>query len=129
MAPTGRIILVQQHGNSWSLPKGGVEEGEDVLVAAKREIWEETGLDKLTYISELGRYARKSIAPGGHGETNQYGVRTRVLFLFTTDAEAVRERPDPTGEISDIRWVTYTEALELLTLPKDAEFLRSVDEE
>jgi 8-oxo-dGTP pyrophosphatase MutT (NUDIX family) len=118
VAPTGRLVLVRQHANSWSLPKGGVESGENVLDAAKREIWEETG-----------QYARKSIAPGGHGETNEYGVRTRVLFLFTTPQEITPARPDPTGEITDMRWVTFAEALVLLTHPKDAEFLVSVHAE
>jgi 8-oxo-dGTP pyrophosphatase MutT (NUDIX family) len=131
VAPTGRLVLVRQHANSWSLPKGGVESGENVLDAAKREIWEETGIAvaDLVYVQDLGQYARKSIAPGGHGETNEYGVRTRVLFLFTTPQEITPARPDPTGEITDMRWVTFAEALVLLTHPKDAEFLVSVHAE
>ena len=33
---------------AWSIPKGEVEEGEDVLSAAKREFHEETGTDILS---------------------------------------------------------------------------------
>lgn len=37
-------LLVSQHGTSWSLPKGHIEKGEDAMMAAKREIYEETGI-------------------------------------------------------------------------------------
>ncbi len=29
--PAGQIMVVSQHGNSWSLPKGHVDSGEDQL--------------------------------------------------------------------------------------------------
>ena len=32
------------HTNSFSFPKGGVEKGEDLMEAAIRECWEETGI-------------------------------------------------------------------------------------
>ena len=35
----GKILVVSQQGRSWSLPKGGGEEGEDFLSAAQREIF------------------------------------------------------------------------------------------
>lgn len=37
--------------NSWSIPKGGVEEDEDLLVTAKREFCEETG-NEIEFDSE-----------------------------------------------------------------------------
>ncbi|MBI4120361.1 MAG: NUDIX domain-containing protein [Parcubacteria group bacterium] len=37
----GQILVVSQKGTSWSLPKGHIDEREDVLTAAKREIHEE----------------------------------------------------------------------------------------
>jgi|LakMenEpi03Aug12_release.lakeMendotaPanAssembly.Ray.scaffolds.fasta_scaffold225160_3 predicted NUDIX family NTP pyrophosphohydrolase len=38
--------------NSWSIPKGGVEEGEDMLETAKREFIEETG-NNIEFDSEF----------------------------------------------------------------------------
>ena len=39
----GKILVVNQRGTSWSLPKGHIEEGEDSLTASRREIEEESG--------------------------------------------------------------------------------------
>ncbi|MEK6824410.1 MAG: NUDIX domain-containing protein [Nanoarchaeota archaeon] len=47
--------------SSWSIPKGELEEGEDLLSAAKREFMEETGLkiDSESFI-QLGNVTLKS---------------------------------------------------------------------
>lgn len=39
----GKVLVVSQHGTSWSLPKGKLEDGEDVFEAMKREFKEEAG--------------------------------------------------------------------------------------
>lgn len=121
----GNIILVEQHGNSWSFPKGHVEEGESALEAAQREISEETGITDLVFQKELGSYERYSISKDGTGENKEWGMRKRTLFLFSTTQKEFTIH-DPGGEITNARWVSLDEALELLTHPKDREFLRSV---
>src|SRR6185436_5441679 len=82
--PDGRIVLVHQHGNSWSFPKGAVEKEESLLEAAKREIEEETGITELSYIRDLGSYERYSIGKDGTGENKEWGVQKKTFFLFTT---------------------------------------------
>jgi len=39
--------------NSWQMPQGGVDENEDFLQAAKRELEEETGIKSVKLIKEL----------------------------------------------------------------------------
>lgn len=123
----GKLLMVEQHGNSWSFPKGGVEKGESLLEAARREIAEETGITDLHYLGELGSYERYSIGKEGVGENRDWPLRKRTLFLFRTDT-AIGTPNDPDGEITDVRWATVEEALQLLTHPKDSEFLESMRE-
>lgn len=39
-------------GNNWQMPQGGIDEGEDPLDAAKRELFEETGIRQITLLAE-----------------------------------------------------------------------------
>ena len=113
-----KIVLVEQHGDSWSFPKGGVDEGETQLRAALREIKEETGLTELILEQELGSYERPSIALGGMGEEGE--PRQRTLFIFKTTELELKPQDK---EISKAEWFTLDEALSMLTHPKDKEFL------
>lgn len=50
-------VMFSEKFNLYSLPGGGVEEGEDVTTAIQREIWEETGciitsMQPLGYVEE-----------------------------------------------------------------------------
>jgi 8-oxo-dGTP pyrophosphatase MutT (NUDIX family) len=122
LGPDGKMVLVNQGSNVWSFPKGGIEKGESIYDAARREIAEECGLTDLTLVRELGSYKRRTIAEGGIGEVMERPESTRTLFLFTTTEEDIRPQD---GEIVAVRWVTIDEALQLLTHPKDREFLQS----
>ena len=42
--------------NSWQMPQGGVDQNEDFLQAAKRELEEETSIRSITVIKELSEW-------------------------------------------------------------------------
>lgn len=118
--PEGKILIVHQNGDSWSFPKGGIEEGESALDAARREIAEEAGITELTLVADLGSYERYSIAKGGVGEDTALGMRKRTFFLFTTTQTDTHPQD---SEVTHMSWVTLDEAMQKLTHPKDREFL------
>lgn len=112
----GQILVADQGGKSWSLPKGHIEKGEDILEAAKREIYEETGVNKLKLIKSLGSYKRTNI-------NNPNEIKTIYMFLFETDQEELKPVDHHNHEA---RWVDKDKVADLLTHPKDKEFIQSI---
>ncbi len=117
----GLILAVNQNGNSWSLPKGHIDEGEDELTAAKREIYEESGVNELELIRELGNYKRYRI--GLKEEDDKSELKEITMFLFKTNQEILKPI-DPNNP--EARWVEKDKVVELLTHRKDKEFFLSV---
>lgn len=117
-----RVAVVNQHGNSWSLPKGHVEENETAQQAAEREIHEECGLTRLCLIRDLGVYERFRIGadPASEDPTERKEIR---MFLYRTDETELRPG-DP--HVVEARWVDKGKVADLLTHPKDREFFRNL---
>lgn len=119
---TGKILVVSQNGDSWSLPKGHLDGDEDALAAAEREIEEESGVTALTFVRELGSYERHAIGHGGKGEKTDE-MKTITMFLFTTTQE-VLSPIDPKNP--EARWVDKKDVAALLTHRKDKEFFLGI---
>ncbi len=119
----GRVLVVSQHGTSWSLPKGHVEEGESLLAAARREIYEESGVSQLELLRPLGSYTRPRLGRDGGEDASE--LKTIHLFLFRTSETALKP-VDP--ENPEAVWVEKGRVAALLTHPKDGEFFESLEE-
>ncbi|MFL6257444.1 MAG: NUDIX hydrolase [Pyrinomonadaceae bacterium] len=117
----GRVLLVSQHGTSWSLPKGHLEEGETPLEAARREIHEESGVSRLELVRPLGSYSRHRL--GADGGVDKSELKTIHLFLFRTDATELSPLDSDNPEA---RWVERERVAALLTHAKDREFFASI---
>jgi len=122
IGPEQKIAVVNQHGSTWSLPKGGVENGESDIEAAKREIFEETGVDSLQYICSLGTYKRARIGKNGVGESPT-DMKELFFFLFRTDRNELQPE-DP--ENPEAMWVDVEDVQNMLTHQKDKDFFESV---
>ena len=77
-----KFVLVNQNHDSWSLPKGHIDPGENALDAAKREIYEESVIKKLKFVKKLGHYERYKI--GLDGKDDHSELKRIHLFLFCT---------------------------------------------
>ncbi len=65
--PDGKIVLVRRKDTGeWGLPGGMIEWGEDVSATAKRELWEETGLEIITIQRLVGVYSQRDRDPRLH---------------------------------------------------------------
>jgi ADP-ribose pyrophosphatase YjhB (NUDIX family) len=115
--PKGEVLVVSQNGNSWSLPKGHLDPGEDALQAARREIYEESGVRQLELVRELGTYERPRIGLKGGDDAAE--VKRITLFYFRTRQTKLKPI-DPKNP--EARWVVKSRVAALLTHPLDRKF-------
>jgi len=102
----GYQTLLLRAFHHWDFPKGILEDGEEPIQTAKRELREETSIAETKWnwgerFIETGPYSR--------GKTARY-------YLAATDQEHVVMGPSPeTGEPEhhEYRWVTFDEAYDL----------------
>ncbi|AWB82036.1 NTP pyrophosphohydrolase [Corynebacterium yudongzhengii] len=101
-------IIHRPHYDDWSLAKGKVDPGESLPVTAVREIAEETG-----YEVRLGKLIGKV----------RYPVmdRTKVVYYWT--GEVLGGEFTPNDEVDEIRWVSFDEAMQLLSYAVDTQVL------
>ena len=104
-ANTPRLLLVQRANppfmGSWALPGGFVEEGEQVIDAAPRELSEETGL-RVDQLELLGVYD----TPG----RDPRGWTVSVVYIARLQSETPVVGAD---DASDARWFSVEELPEL----------------
>src|SRR5688572_16275109 len=55
------LLLKDEYSEDFALPKGGVETGENIENAAKREIKEESGISDLNLIDKIGTTERLTL--------------------------------------------------------------------
>lgn len=117
----GSVLVVNQRGTAWSLPKGHVDPGEEPLQAAIREIAEESGITALEFQGYLGAYGRYKIGLDIRDDRSEWKVI--LFFLFRTSQNELKPR-DPHNP--QARWVDPDEVEVLLTHPKDKSFYKSI---
>lgn len=101
-----RLLLLRAYKN-WDFPKGLVENAEDMLSAAKREVQEETGLTDVDY--PFGEEYKETL-PYGNNKVARY-------YLAETGEHAIELPVNPAlgrPEHHEYRWVSFEEAEELL---------------
>jgi 8-oxo-dGTP pyrophosphatase MutT (NUDIX family) len=99
----GKILMVEEHrfdeGVVFNQPVGKMELGEDIFRAAKREVWEETGLEiELTDL--LGVYVWLL----DNGNTS-----IRFCFIARVTGGDLRPEPRTDGETVEPVWLSREE--------------------
>lgn len=104
------VLLVHRpRYDDWTFPKGKVDDGESAEDAARREVWEETGLrvelgvelPAIDYVDNRGR---------------DKTVRYWLMSIAAGDPAAPFE---PNDEVDEVAWVPLADVPRRLTYPRD----------
>ncbi len=97
-----QVLLIADHYGNWTLPKGHLEAGETPVMAAIREIAEETGCTNTTVLAPLGRVSYPIERGGQRCE--------KVVYYFLVEASCATLVPQK-SEITAAAWFKPSEAL------------------
>ena len=119
--PDGRWVVLIAHRSTsgalqWTLPKGGLEEGEGLEAAAVREVREETGIDAAIE-DKLGVVDYWFVWRPDRVRYHKYVH----YYLMRFEGGDFSRRDD---EAEDVRWLPIADALEELAHPNEADLVR-----
>jgi 8-oxo-dGTP pyrophosphatase MutT (NUDIX family) len=112
------LVLDRPGRSEVRLPKGHVENGEDLAAAAVRETQEESGYADLAVVADLGELTVAFDYAGDHV------IRTEHYFLL--DLRSQRRIKQPVKDARQFKplWLTFDDAATRLTFPAEQEFAR-----
>lgn len=117
-----RMLHPDSAGNAfkWQMPQGGVDPGEDPLAAARREVFEETGITSLEFLAEAPDWycydLPAEILASGRWKARFRGQTQKwYAFRFTGEDSEINILEPPDG--SDQEFVSWRWE-DLLALPE-----------
>jgi putative (di)nucleoside polyphosphate hydrolase len=121
--------------NLWQMPQGGIDEGEDPLEAAYRELYEETGMKSVTLLAEAKGWINYDLPLPliGIGLKGKFRGQTQrwYAFRFDGDESEIAINPPPGGhepEFDAWEWKRMEELPELIVHFKRPVYERVVSE-
>jgi leucyl-tRNA synthetase len=107
----GKILYLRSDKYNWNtFPMGGIEDGEDILEAAKREVLEETGYKNLTNGKILGGEVKAEYF-ANHKDENRISYTSLVSFDLVNEEKievSEEEKNNHVPKWADLKDLTTT---------------------
>lgn len=130
----GRVWLGRRAGtpgpHNWQFPQGGVDPGEDLETAARRELAEETGAGAASLLDRTQDWVAYDFPPnhGGSKALRGWKGQKQMWFAFRFEGrdEDFNLGAHPPPEFDAWRWALLEEAAELIVPFKRGAYERVV---
>ncbi|KAB2335629.1 NUDIX hydrolase [Bacillus mesophilum] len=93
------VLIIREEKKGWNFPSGRLEDGEDIIAAALREVREETGL-QVTITGTTGVYQFKS-------DTNDPIILFQFIALYSGESLRMTEE-----EIVEAKWIRLSDLIQ-----------------
>ena len=131
----GKLLLCKRRGmNSWQFPQGGIDNNEDPFEAAKRELYEEVGINskyvKLIkssdewYKYDVPEKSRRKILINKKFK----GQKQKLVLFRLKESVKISFENDPDNEFDDFKWVSYWYPLAVIVSFKEAVYRKALNE-
>ena len=118
--PTGLVWLGRRAGaegpHNWQFPQGGVDDGEDLEAAARRELHEETGIASVELLGRTEGWLCYDFPAGWSGSKAQRGWKGQkqvwFAYRFIGSDDEVNLAAHQPPEFDAWRWARLDEAAE-----------------
>lgn len=109
-------LVKHSSGQHWGFPKGHKDNGETDEKTARRELFEEIGINSIRIIPHKEFFEYYSFEKNGV----HYQKKVKYFICFT-DTTEIHTQENFKNEIIDARWVTFEELLVRITFPEAKE--------
>ena len=106
------LVIYSERNKKWGFPKGHIEPDESEKDAVRREVYEETGINDITFVEGFREEDVYECVSNRGPYKGQKIIKHSIYYLCETKVEQIKLDGK---EIGDFKWVNYSLAKKLIS--------------